>query len=84
MPRPEFVETRAQRQEVAPSFAFALRRAQQEGRVKHRQCRDRLVEPGDREAAMGLDFAGVYRLTPDIGTMTLLVDDFGDRVRPDR
>jgi hypothetical protein len=52
--------------------------------VKHRQCRDRLVEPGDREAAMGLDFAGVYRLTPDIGTMTLLVDDFGDRVRPDR
>ena len=31
-----------------------------------------------------LTFAGVYRLTPDIGIMTLLVDDFGDRVRPDR
>src|SRR5271168_938640 len=45
----EFVEAGAQRQEVAPSFAFALRRAQQKRLMKHRQCRNRLAEAGDRE-----------------------------------
>src|SRR5438132_8901764 len=26
--------------------------------------------------SVGLTFSGVYRLTPDLGTMTLLVEDF--------
>src|SRR3984893_7892656 len=47
--REELVEAGAQRQEVAPGFALALRGAQQKGRMEHRQCRDRLVEAGDRE-----------------------------------
>jgi hypothetical protein len=47
--REQLVEAGAQRQEVAPGFALALGRAQQKGRMKHRQCRNRLVEAGDRE-----------------------------------
>src|SRR5207249_6761283 len=43
------VETSAQRQQVAPSLALALGRAQQKGRMEHRQCRDGIGESWNLE-----------------------------------
>ncbi len=34
------------------------------------------TDPGAPDPEMDLDFAGVYRVTPDLGTITLLVRDF--------
>ena len=34
------------------------------------------TDPGAPDPALDLDFAGVYRVSPDLGTLTLLVRDF--------
>ena len=34
------------------------------------------TDPGGPDPALDLDFAGVYRVSPDLGTLTLLVRDF--------
>ena len=34
------------------------------------------TDPGAADLDMDLDFAGVYRVSPDLGTITLLVSDF--------
>jgi gluconolactonase len=34
------------------------------------------TDPGAPAPGMALDFAGVYRVSPDLGTLTLLVKDF--------